>query len=286
MATRMEPSRVKYNFVEEVERLDYYVPGGYHPVAIGDELCTGRYVITHKLGFGRSATTWLAEDRKQGRLVALKLSTAEAAGRTHEIQILSQLDRAKSGLPGKAIVQNLLNSFKFSGPNGTHQCLVTDAARISIHEAKDAAYHRLLHLPAARAIASLLILGLQFIHSQGIVHGESRFAESLVEPLSFPGDIWTLACTIWDVFGSGPPFEAFPVTLNEVTIEHVEMLAIFHTFVKDSVPVLLHCFALAAVITIKIIMSPLLRTSRQDIARVCLFSINRLAAIRNATQGF
>lgn len=53
---------------------------------------------------------------------------------------------------------------------------------------------------------------------------ESRFAESLVEPLSFPGDIWTLACTIWDVFGSGPPFEAFPVTLNEVTIEHVEML--------------------------------------------------------------
>ncbi|QSS58205.1 hypothetical protein I7I51_07628 [Histoplasma capsulatum] len=32
-------------------------------------------------------------------------------------------------------------------------------------------------------------------------------------------------------------------------------------------------------------MSPLLRTSRQDIARVCLFSINRLAAIRNATQG-
>ncbi|QSS58204.1 hypothetical protein I7I51_07627, partial [Histoplasma capsulatum] len=284
IATRMEPSRVKYNFVEEVERLDYYVPGGYHPVAIGDELCTGRYVITHKLGFGRSATTWLAEDRKQGRLVALKLSTAEAAGRTHEIQILSQLDRAKSGLPGKAIVQNLLNSFKFSGPNGTHQCLVTDAARISIHEAKDAAYHRLLHLPAARAIASLLILGLQFIHSQGIVHGDlhlanillhlsldmqdmtleqlhartgepakmqivredgapldpgvpsevivsvwlglskSRFAESLVEPLSFPGDIWTLACTIWDVFGSGPPFEAFPVTLNEVTIEHVEML--------------------------------------------------------------
>src|SRR5699024_1755078 len=58
-----------------------------------------------------------------------------------------------------------------SGPNGFHRCLVTDAAKISIHEAKDAAYHRLLHLPAARAIASQLILGLQFIHSQGIVHG-------------------------------------------------------------------------------------------------------------------
>lgn len=55
---------------------------------------------------------------------------------------------------------------------------------------------------------------------------ESRFAGSVGsdEPLSFSADIWTLACTIWDIFGSAPPFEAFPVTLDEVTIEHVEML--------------------------------------------------------------
>ncbi|RMJ23557.1 Kinase domain-containing protein [Aspergillus sp. HF37] len=55
---------------------------------------------------------------------------------------------------------------------------------------------------------------------------ESRFAYpgGSDEPLSFPGDIWMLACTTWDVFGSGPLFEAFPVTLDEATIEHVEML--------------------------------------------------------------
>lgn len=86
MATHTEPSRVKYQFVEEVERLDYYVPGGYHPVAIGDEFCAGRYVIAHKLGFGRSATAWLAEDRRRSRLVAIKISTSESAGRTREIQ--------------------------------------------------------------------------------------------------------------------------------------------------------------------------------------------------------
>ncbi|PYI06671.1 kinase domain-containing protein [Aspergillus sclerotiicarbonarius CBS 121057] len=295
MATRMEPSKVRYEFVEEVERLDYYVPGGYHPVMLGDQLGAGRYVIAHKLGFGRSATTWLAEDRSQGRLVALKISTAESAERTHELQILSQLAKAKSELPGKATAQNLIDSFTFSGPNGTHRCLVTDAARVNLHEAKDAAYHRLLHLSAARAIAAQLILGVQFIHSQGIVHGdlhlanillrlplgmrdmtleqlrartrepakmpviredgapldpgvppevivpvllglahtplliappESRFAKpgGADGPLSFPGDIWTLACTVWDVFGDRPPFEAFPATLDEVTIEHVEML--------------------------------------------------------------
>ncbi|PGH03223.1 CMGC/SRPK protein kinase [Helicocarpus griseus UAMH5409] len=323
-ATRMEPSRVKYDFIEDVERLDYYVPGGYHPAMIGDEFCEGRYVIAHKLGFGRSSTVWLGKDRNSGRLVTLKITTAESAERSHELRILSRLREADSQLPGKTMVQSLLDSFLFSGPNGTHHCLVMDAARVNIHEAKDASYHRLLHLPAARAIAAQLVFGLQFIHNQGIVHGDLHLANILLclpssmgamtqkqlytktgepikegvvrsdgapldsgvpsevvvpiwlglgsdeitavdspvlladfgeafdpqateqftahtpplltppeaffaepgvdEPLSFPADIWTLACTIWELFGSGPPFQAFPATLDEVTIEHVEML--------------------------------------------------------------
>lgn len=167
----MEPSTIKYEYIEDVERLDYYVPGGYHPVRLGDKYCGGRYVVVHKLGFGRSATTWLAEDMVEGRLVALKISTAESASRTGEEKILLRLAEAKFRLPGKEAVQTLLDAFTVSGPNGNHRCLVTDAARISIHEAKDAAYHRLLHLPAARAITAQLILGVQFIHSQGVVHG-------------------------------------------------------------------------------------------------------------------
>ncbi|KAE8150635.1 kinase-like domain-containing protein [Aspergillus avenaceus] len=325
MATRMKPSKVKYQFVEEVERLDFYVPGGYHPVMLGDEFCSGRYRIAHKLGFGRSATTWLAEDMENHRLVALKISTAESADRTHEVEILSRLAKAKSNLPGQAIVQNLLDCFTIAGPNGIHRCLVTDAARLNMNEVKEYPYHRLLPLPAARAIATQLVLGVQFIHSQGIVHGdlhpgnillqlppsmqnmtfeqlraeirepvkepvvrkdgapldpgvpseliipiwlgidsdkvaledspimiadfgeafdpqdknhyivhtplllappESRFVQAgdLDEPLSFPGDIWTLACAIWEVFGCRPPFESFPISLDEVTMEHVEML--------------------------------------------------------------
>ncbi|OAL73507.1 CMGC/SRPK protein kinase [Trichophyton violaceum] len=319
----MQPSKVKYQYIEDVERLDYYVPGGYHPVMIGDDYHNGRYTICHKLGFGRSATTWLAEDKREGRLVALKVSTAESVERTYEAQILSRLADAQSEHPGKMNIPSLLDSFTFSGPNGTHRCFVTDAARISIHEAKYASYHRLLHLPAARAIASQLILGLQFIHSQGIVHGdlhlgnillslppdiqkmssqqlylkageprtervircdsaaldpgvpsevvvpiwlglgsdeitladssilitdfgeafdpqttkrftahtplllsppESRFLTEEGKSLSFPGDIWTLACSIWEIFGSNPPFESSPATLDDVTVEHVETL--------------------------------------------------------------
>lgn len=172
MTTRMEPSKIKYKFVEDVERLDYYVPGGYHPTMLGDELCSGRYVIVHKLGFGCSATTWLAEDTtERRRLVALKISTAESANRMHELEILSRLTKAESDLPGKSIVQNVLDSFTVSGPNGSHRCLITEAARLNLNEMKEYPYHRLIHLPAARAIVTQLVLGVQFIHSQGIVHG-------------------------------------------------------------------------------------------------------------------
>ncbi|KAL3486416.1 hypothetical protein BJX62DRAFT_228782 [Aspergillus germanicus] len=53
---------------------------------------------------------------------------------------------------------------------------------------------------------------------------ESRFANerNLNEALSFPSDLWTLACTIWEIFGYGPPFEAFFVSLDKVTVEQFD----------------------------------------------------------------
>lgn len=52
---------------------------------------------------------------------------------------------------------------------------------------------------------------------------EAFFADSESDDyLSFPADIWTLACTVWDVFGSGPPFEVFVPTPDSMIREHVE----------------------------------------------------------------
>lgn len=172
----MEPSKVKYEYIDpdEVERLDYYVPGGYHPIQIGDKFHNDRYAVIHKLGFGRSSTKWLAEGKHSSRLVALKISTAESAECTvHESQVLTRLAQAEARprLPGQPVVQRPLDSFEFSGPNGSHRRLVMDLARWSVEEAKKAAYNRVFHLPAARAIAAQLIFAVQFVHSQGIVHG-------------------------------------------------------------------------------------------------------------------
>ena len=112
-------------------------------------------------------------------MVALKISTAESADRMHELEILLRLTKAESDLPGKSIIRNLLDSFKVSGSNGAHRCLITDAARLNLNEVKEYPYHRLMHLPVARAIATRLVLAVQFIHSQGIVHGGKYVTEAL-----------------------------------------------------------------------------------------------------------
>ncbi|KAL4790857.1 kinase-like domain-containing protein [Aspergillus venezuelensis] len=135
----MEPSTVSYQMVEEVEYPAYYVPGGYHP-----------------LGFGRSATTWFAEDKVEPRRpVSIKILTAESVNRISEQRILEQLTRAAESditHSGKDIVQTLLDTFMISGPHGTHRCLVTG-----------------------------FIHGVQFIHAQGIVHGDLHLSNVLLQ---------------------------------------------------------------------------------------------------------
>lgn len=49
---------------EDEEDLEDYRPGGYHPINIGDEFNSGRYLIVRKLGWGHFSTVWLARDNK------------------------------------------------------------------------------------------------------------------------------------------------------------------------------------------------------------------------------
>ncbi len=45
------------------ESPEYYVPGKFHPVHLGDVL-NGRYRVFRKLGAGSQATIWLARDTR------------------------------------------------------------------------------------------------------------------------------------------------------------------------------------------------------------------------------
>lgn len=165
----VKPKR-EFEYISGVECLEHYRPGGYHPVKLGDSLCKGRYTILHKLGYGATSTIWLAADRDAEQLVALKIKTAESAHNSTEINLLSKL-------AGETFVQRLLDVFSLAGPNGTHQCLVLEAAQCSIHIAKELSGHQLLNLSIARSIIAGLILGVQRLHSIGIVHGGQLYSK-------------------------------------------------------------------------------------------------------------
>lgn len=166
--------KIEYMPYEDVEKLERYRPGGYHPVTIGEQL-DGRYSIVHKLGFGAYSTIWLARNQKSGRYVAIKIPVAahDPIG-TRETDILRRLNN--TGLegkahPGAAYIPSILDVFSLSGPNGVHHCYVTEPGMMSLAEAKDASSIRLFQLPVARRMAAQLVQAVAFLHSQGIVHG-------------------------------------------------------------------------------------------------------------------
>lgn len=169
----MSTQRPLYEHVDDVERLDYYRPGGYHPIQIGDRL-QGRYHVVHKLGYGSYSTIWLARDEKLAKYVALKVGTAENG--PEEIDILGgipaiALDKADETGFGSDLIPSVLDRFDIDGPNKTHPCLVTAPARCSLADASEAAGFSPLQIPVPRSICAQLAIAVADIHGLGYVHG-------------------------------------------------------------------------------------------------------------------
>ena len=63
---------------EHLEDVQPYVPGGYHPVGLGDTLTNGqnRYTIIHKLGHGGFSTVWLVKRERTRPIGAADAETS------------------------------------------------------------------------------------------------------------------------------------------------------------------------------------------------------------------
>lgn len=128
----MSTPTVRYKYIEEVEVLEDYRPGGYHPVQINDTLGHDRYQIVHKPGHGTFSTAWLALDRNSSTYVAVKVGASYAD--KNEVDILSRL--AMTGTD-ETMVPRVLDCFTVNWPNGSHPCLITTPARCSLIDTKD-----------------------------------------------------------------------------------------------------------------------------------------------------
>lgn len=147
-----------YGFQEDVESFRGYVPGGYHPVLLGDELASGRYKVAHKLGYGASSTVWLARDQVEERYVAIKITVADRQA-TQEKSILHHLRDAVHKTPlhaGGNHISWLLDEFTLDGPNGRHTCLVSEPAVCTIADSKEAGRKWMFPLATARSIVAQL----------------------------------------------------------------------------------------------------------------------------------
>ncbi|KAG6222083.1 hypothetical protein E4U26_005531 [Claviceps purpurea] len=153
-----------------------YKQFGLHPIILGDVLpkpltCVSdvnkapRYRIMFKLGFGAFATVWLARDLVDKRYVAVKVGHgSDNPLPDRECEILSQIRETGPGKYGHDRVIELLDAFVVEGPNGFHQCLVTEV--ISPLSDSDTRKH------CSYDVIQQIVEGFAFLHGEGIVHGD------------------------------------------------------------------------------------------------------------------
>ncbi|KAJ5950798.1 uncharacterized protein N7479_009211 [Penicillium vulpinum] len=211
------PLPFKYVPIEEVERLEKYQPGGYHPILIGDVLHS-RYRVAHKLGYGAYSTTWLCRDSQSNTYVAVKVGTAESNDR--EVDVLNYLNHVRTAESndreadvlnclnhsspldhlGSSMIPSIKDRFILHGPNGTHPCYVTTLAMCSVSSAKEGSYKRIFQASTARSLIVQLLLAVQYIHSKGVAHGDLHTGNIL---LGLPADFDQLSIEeLYEKYGS------------------------------------------------------------------------------------
>lgn len=98
--------------------------------------------------------------------MAIKIKVSSITSTNNEVNILRELRTAKQDHAGSYHIIRLLDDFTIQGPNGIHECLVTEVVTpaIKIRGAFD-------FRPTAKKISFQTLLGLSYLHEKGVAHG-------------------------------------------------------------------------------------------------------------------
>lgn len=110
--------------------------------------------------------------------MALKIVKAAASKDNKELEILLHLSDPGLEHLGKRHVVKLLDHFEHHGPNGTHLCLVFPVLISDGKEMIRAGIPR--QITMVQAIAKQILLGVDFLHSQSIIHCGKGMAPKII----------------------------------------------------------------------------------------------------------
>lgn len=104
--------------------------------------------------------------------VAIKISVSTLGEQNREVFSLHRLAASGSNHPGAQHVTTMLDHFQIAGPNGTHKCVVLELLGPNL----PSLLHECLgdeRFPGnlAKQIAKQALLGLDYLHEQGMGHG-------------------------------------------------------------------------------------------------------------------
>ncbi|KAF9061732.1 kinase-like domain-containing protein [Rhodocollybia butyracea] len=169
---------VKGHFFE-VENFKLYRPGGFHPVHLGDTFHNDRYTVVHKLGYGSYSTVWLVKDSVTNRFAALKIIVSESTNIASEMAVFRHLQQSSNldiDNGDKDYVVHLLDEFEHHGPNGMHQCIVTEALGPSVYlddaELMDHFAAGFIPTNISKRIVAQVSRGIRYLHKHRVVHGD------------------------------------------------------------------------------------------------------------------
>ncbi|GMS87041.1 hypothetical protein PENTCL1PPCAC_9216, partial [Pristionchus entomophagus] len=162
---------------EEVEPIEEYVPGGYHPVAIGD-VYNGMYQVIAKLGFGRFSTVWKCKKAHTEQLFALKIVKSApkfAQPARDEIELLRDVENGDASDPHRNKVVHLYDTFNLTGANGTHICMVFEPLTCNLLKLIIKSDYKGIAIDKVKTISRQILEGLNYLHTKcQIIHTDLK----------------------------------------------------------------------------------------------------------------
>ncbi|KAK8208136.1 protein kinase [Phyllosticta capitalensis] len=170
-ATRSKPI-TEYPYLEvltDSESANRYGAGGFFPIHLGDQFKGGRYKILHKLSWGSDSTVWAARDQREGKYVAIKVLGSDRQEPRWQLDIMRAIAVQLPKHPGSRNLVRMLDQFCVRG----HDFLVLELLGQNVQDYVTwCVVDERLPGKKAKRIAKETLLGLDYLHTQGITHGD------------------------------------------------------------------------------------------------------------------